>query len=62
MRRLLTKNVDKKKIRRLCDFINGYLRLEKPENKLNFEKIADILGLLQTEISTIFRELDDEKR
>ena len=30
MRRLLQKNVDKEKIRRLCNFIHGYIRFEKP--------------------------------
>lgn len=43
MRRLLLKNVDKEKIRRLFDFIKGYLRLEKPENKLIFDEKYDNL-------------------
>jgi predicted transposase YdaD len=43
MRRLLTKNVDKKKIRRLLIFIKGYLRLEEPKNQLIFEQKYDEL-------------------
>lgn len=43
MRRLLLKNVDKEKIRRLFDFIKGYLRLEKPKNKLIFDEKYDNL-------------------
>jgi predicted transposase YdaD len=43
MRRLLSKNVNKVKIRRLLIFIKSYLRLEKPENKLIFEQKYDEL-------------------
>lgn len=43
MRRLLSKSIEKEKIRRLFDFINGYLHFEKPENNLNFEKKFDEL-------------------
>lgn len=43
MRRLLTKNVDKEKIRRLLFFIKGYLRFENPNNKLIFEQKYDEL-------------------
>ncbi len=37
MRRLLSKKVNKKKIRRLFDFINLYVRFEKPEIVATFE-------------------------
>lgn len=43
MRRLLQKDVDKEKIRRLCNFIHGYIRFEKPENSLNFGEKFDQL-------------------
>jgi hypothetical protein len=43
MRRLLTKNVDKDKIRRLLIFIKSYLRFENPDNKLIFEQKYDEL-------------------
>jgi predicted transposase YdaD len=43
MRRLLTKNVSKEKIRRLLIFIKGYLRFENPNNKLIFEQKYDEL-------------------
>ncbi len=65
MRRLLSKNVDKNKIRRLYDFINGYIRFEKPENKLNFEEKFDELTKFEknmgiTEI--LIRQARDEAR
>jgi hypothetical protein len=43
MRRLLAKNVDKEKIRRLLIFIKGYLRLQEPKNQLIFEQKYDEL-------------------
>ena len=38
MRRLLTSNYDKNRIRKLLVFIKTYLRFEKPENILKFEE------------------------
>ncbi len=43
MRQLLERKVSKVKIRRLLVFINGYLRFEKPNNALIFEKKYDEL-------------------
>jgi predicted transposase YdaD len=47
MRRLLSKNVNKEKIRRLLIFIKGYLRLEEPKNQLIFEQKYDELLNIQ---------------
>jgi hypothetical protein len=47
MRRLLYKNVDKKKIRRLFDFINIYVRFEKPEIAATFERQFDELTKIE---------------
>ena len=47
MRRLLAKNVNKEKIRRLLFFIKGYLRLEEPKNQLIFEQKYDELLNIQ---------------
>ena len=65
MRRLLTKNVNKKKIRRLFDFINMYLRFEKPEIKATFERQFDEIVKIEknmgiTEI--LIRQAKDEAR
>jgi hypothetical protein len=63
MRRLLSKNVDKKKIRRLFDFINMYVRFEKSEIATTFERQFDELIKIEknmgiTEI--IIRQAKDE--
>jgi hypothetical protein len=62
MRRLLAKNVDRNKIRRLFDFISQYVRFEKPEIAATFErKFDDIINLEQnmgiTEI--LIRQAED---
>jgi predicted transposase YdaD len=65
MRRLLSKNVNKEKIRRLLFFVNEYLRLDKPKNQLIFEqKYDELLNIEQnmgiTEI--IMRQRREEGR
>jgi hypothetical protein len=65
MRRLLYKNVDKKKIRRLFDFINMYVRFEKPEIAATFERQFDEITKIEknmgiTEI--LIRQAKDEAR
>ncbi len=53
MRRLLSKNVGKEKIRRLLFFIKGYLRLQEPKNQLIFEQKYDELLNIQSNMGII---------
>lgn len=62
MRRLLAKNVDKEKIRRLLIFIKGYLRLEEPKNQLIFEQKYDELLNIQQNMGILEIAMRQERQ